>query len=272
MTQHETIRSVVATFLGVDAGQLGPDHPLAGRLRNSIDRAGLQARLHRALGRMPPPLVDVATYGQLERQLLGEPAAPPIAAASAGGPGSAAHDGRGAARMVDAATGIACGIDIEAVDNLPHADDYWTHPFYADTFSPAEIADCVRHSAPREHFAARWCAKEALIKCAPAFRREKLAAIEVRADDTGQPRLFDLSEHLPRPLPVAVSLTHAGGFAAALVVTVGPASTGPFPPRRDADRAASAGPRSDARIGFVAWAALAAATAALLTALGAWVR
>jgi hypothetical protein len=38
---------------GVEAARLSPDFPLGDRLSNSIARAGLQARLHRALGGMP---------------------------------------------------------------------------------------------------------------------------------------------------------------------------------------------------------------------------
>ena len=66
---------------------------------------------------------------------------------------------------------LACGIDIERVDAMPVTDDYWEHEFYKESFSKDEIAYCLLQENPRMHFAARWCAKEALVKCDPALQR-----------------------------------------------------------------------------------------------------
>lgn len=270
MADREAIRAAVAAFFGVEAEGLAPDFPLGDRLRNSIARAGLQARLHRALGFMPPPLVDVPTYGQLERLLLGDgdhglPLDPAVT--SAGGR-TDGLEGRQPPTTV-AAAGLRCGIDIEPVESLPEAADFWSHPFYADNFSPAEIAECVRDAAPRERFAARWCAKEALVKCEPSCRQIPPARIELRKDDDGVPRLYDVAAG--RPLPVAVSISHAGGFAAAIVVANAAPATGPSPASP-----APAAPRPGAAARLMPPIALAAAAVAvaisLLTAACVWLR
>ena len=62
---------------------------------------------------------------------------------------------------------------------MPVTDDYWEHEFYKESFSKDEIAYCVLQENPRMHFAARWCAKEALVKCDPAFKGQSFATMEV---------------------------------------------------------------------------------------------
>jgi 4'-phosphopantetheinyl transferase superfamily len=64
---------------------------------------------------------------------------------------------------------ITCGVDIEMVVSLPVVADYWSDAFYCATFTPAEIAYCLLQDQPLVHFAAHWCAKEALKKCDPAY-------------------------------------------------------------------------------------------------------
>jgi phosphopantetheine--protein transferase-like protein len=268
---REAIRTAVAAFLGVEVARLAPDFPLGDRLRNSIARAGLQARLQRAIGGMPPPLVDVPTYGQLERLLLGDaaggrPADGKVAHAAAG-------PDRGDRRPVasDGGAGLRCGIDIEPVESLPEAGDFWSHPFYMDNFSPAEIAECVRDAAPRERFAARWCAKEALLKCDPSYRAVPLAGIELRKDGGGAPRLHDVATGAA--LPVAVSISHAGGFAAAVVVAAAPPPAPP--PVSPATAPAPAIATPAVATGPLPMVALAAALLALaislVTVAGVWI-
>ena len=63
------------------------------------------------------------------------------------------------------ASGLTCGIDIEMVDNLPVVPDYWEDKLFTTTFTTSEIAYCLLQANPPMHFAARWCAKEALKKC-----------------------------------------------------------------------------------------------------------
>ena len=70
------------------------------------------------------------------------------------------------------------------------------------------------------HFASRWCAKEALRKCKPAYLELDMAQIEVTMDETGKPSLQMKTEQGERKLPVALSLTHTPLLAAAVVVDV----------------------------------------------------
>ena len=102
---------------------------------------------------------------------------------------------------------------------MPEAKDYWEDPFYKANFTPAEIAYCVGQSNPRMHFAARWCAKEALKKCLPAYAQCDMNKIEVARGQAGGPYLCVTADGGARTPPVALSLTHSDDWALAMVVS-----------------------------------------------------
>ncbi|MBC8132226.1 MAG: holo-ACP synthase [Deltaproteobacteria bacterium] len=93
-------------------------------------------------------------------------------------------------------------------------------------FSAAERADCAGRGEPAQHYAARFAAKEAVLKALGGPPGLKWTEIEVRTADSGRPVLLlsgaaagaaaqrgVVAQH--------VSLTHAGGMAAAVVVLEG---------------------------------------------------
>ena len=100
--------------------------------------------------------------------------------------------------------------------------------FVASVFLPAEIAYCTHKHRPAEHFAARFAAKEAVLKAlatgggAGTFWQD----IEVVKEADGRPRL-ELEGRL-RELAdglgvrtIHVSLTHTADLAAAVVIAEG---------------------------------------------------
>jgi len=116
--------------------------------------------------------------------------------------------------------GITYGIDIEMVENLPVVADYWSDAFYRATFTPAEIAYCLRQAQPLVHLAARWCAKKALQKCDLAYLQADLRLLEVRLSASGAPYLCAVADGHSTPLPFAVSLSQTAQAAVAVVVKV----------------------------------------------------
>ena len=149
MDRRAAVRAAVASVLWVPADGLTPDTPLGPTLQGSLGQARLAAALRPTLGDIRPP-AGLTTVGELEAALCGADgatvAAPiPIIAAPT-------------------TTGPACGVDIEAVAALPVVADYWEDEFYRGNFAPAEIAYCAVQAQPPMHFAARWCAQEALKK------------------------------------------------------------------------------------------------------------
>ncbi len=90
-------------------------------------------------------------------------------------------------------------------------------------FSPAEQADCEKRADPAQHYAARFAAKEATLKALGAPRGLRWVEMEVRTEDSGRPTLFLSGAAVAAAVQRGVSgyhvsLTHAGGIAAAVVV------------------------------------------------------
>ena len=90
-------------------------------------------------------------------------------------------------------------------------------------FSPGERADCDGRAEPAQHYAARFAAKEAVLKALGVPPGLRWVEIEVRTADAGRPLLIlsgaAAAAAARRGVAIQhVSLTHAGGMAAAVVV------------------------------------------------------
>ena len=258
MEYESILRRTVAEIFQKLPEEIGPDFILSDkRLRGSVGRGILDAAIRRRLGKTVREVYSVRTYGELTAVVLDNAAAGGTASAPAAQaePGSAGP--KSAPSLIAPIAGLACGVDIEMVENLPAASDYWTHEFYACHFSKAEIAYCVSREEPRMHFAVRWCAKEALKKCDPAYESIAMSAVEVAVDGHGRPslRLSEGDGHAT--LPHAVSLTHTPQFAAAIVVGLARAAPPDFPAaatgQETQESAPAAPPGPSIRSRFLAW-------------------
>ncbi|MBI4493134.1 MAG: holo-ACP synthase [Chloroflexi bacterium] len=119
--------------------------------------------------------------------------------------------------------GISIGHDIEAIANFPDVQGASLDSFYTRYFTPAEIARCAQSSNPRQHFAARFCAKEALRKCGALFRELALTDIEVVNDAAGSPSIVihdERTNQLLGPSAVLLTLSHTDTLASAMVLVV----------------------------------------------------
>jgi holo-[acyl-carrier protein] synthase len=220
------LRKTVAEFFNVDEGQVGPSFSLQG-CQGSIARAAFDAAIRRGVGLKSRAIYSARTFGELAADLgLGHDGASASSGPMSPHPNPPPQGGR---EPDLSPAGASCGVDIELIEHLPVVADPWEDPFYRLHFSPSEIAYCVRQPEPLLHFAARWCAKEALKKCDRAFLAIEGKDIEVAHDEAGAPHLV----HLARRLPHAVSLSHTPHAAVAMVVRVDaiqPPSTAPVEP------------------------------------------
>lgn len=96
-----------------------------------------------------------------------------------------------------------------------------------EVFTPSEIAYCEGKQFPARHFAARFAAKEALLKAlsAPGVT-PRLRDVEVERSETGAPRLVLHGELRTAAWrlgvrKILVSLSHTAGLATASVVLEG---------------------------------------------------
>ena len=226
MSAPKDLREVVAGLCKCPPESIGPDFSLdVPALRGSLKKAVLIASIRRYLGKDCMAAASAKTFAELEAMVCGK-AQPSASEAPAVLPADA---------KVSAPSGAACGIDLESVASLPETSDYAGHQFYRDSFSPEEIAYCAGQAEPRQHFAARWCAKEALKKCDPAFRDARPCELQLARSESGAVSFL----YRGKALPHAVSVSHIAETAAAMVV--------PAP-----------------RAGLLAWTALAVSLMALL--------
>jgi phosphopantetheine--protein transferase-like protein len=250
MNPDQSLRKIVAKLAGVQPDAIDAGFSLqTSALKGSIKRAALAAAIRRDLGVNCPAAHAVTTFGELEHAVFGNNGASPAAVQNTPEPKNnlepetipsvprftpdlapatnghkdtrLAHHSGPFTRATFAANGhasVRCGMDLENVADLPETTNYRDHEFYRDNFTPEEIAYCVLQENPRMHFAARWCAKEALFKCDPAWRNTKFSEIEVVRDQTGEVSLRHASNGASRKLSHAVSLSHTNTLAAAFVV------------------------------------------------------
>lgn len=215
--QSLMLRKTVAEFFDVDEAQINPSFPLTGaRGAGSITRASLDAAIRRRVGLKSKSVYSAKTFGELSAELGEKPSETTLATPQA--PAKAAP-------LSTPSLPLACGVDLELLENVPRAADCWTDPFYQTTFSPAEIAYCQVQADPIPHFCARWCAKEALKKCDSTYLSIDLNEIEVAHEPTGAPYLA----HQGARLPHALSLSHTAFAAVAMVVHANFPSPSPHP-------------------------------------------
>ena len=123
---------------------------------------------------------------------------------------------------------VGVGIDVVSIPDFAEQVDQ-PGTVYAETFTPGERRDAAdKSSLAARHLAARWAAKEAVIKAWSGSRfaqRPMLPEgihrdIEVITDMWGRPKVRltgAVAEHLA-DVVIHVSLTHEGDIAAAVAI------------------------------------------------------
>ena len=209
--EHE-LKQVVAELFEADPKAVNADFVLSTRrMQGSLARAKLDAAIRNRLGIKSRAVYSVKSYGELQNALLG--ATSQVSESN----GSTAIESTGtnselstvlAGKTLGFESSLRCGIDIEMVDGFPEVDDYWKDTFYINSFSSTEIAYCSLQEFPRMHFAARWCAKEALKKCDPSYLKEDMNNMELISASDHPPILRCNRGNKPDVIPVAVSISH----------------------------------------------------------------
>ena len=236
MKNENALRSLVAQFWTVDPTVV-TDALLFDKshIRNmsSIRFFRFIAAVESNLGvRLADPAA-ITSYGAL-RQALGFSAAEaPAVAQTAAAPSASAPPSAKpapaparpapAVRPSAGAPSFALGHDIEEIASLPVTENYRADAFYTSNFTETEIAYCAASTNPRQHFAARFCAKEALRKCGALFASLNLRDIEVVNDPAGAPSIRILDQRVAAGLNGAslhVSLSHSPTLASAVIAMV----------------------------------------------------
>jgi holo-[acyl-carrier protein] synthase len=120
---------------------------------------------------------------------------------------------------------LGIGVDVEEIASFD-ALAYEAHrQFYRRVFTSDEIAYCLTYAAPAEHFAARFAAKEAVVKACGALRTLIPSQVEIVREPSGAPRArVHPGDALEADVELRVSLGHARDLAYAVALALrGPA-------------------------------------------------
>ena len=99
--------------------------------------------------------------------------------------------------------------------------------FLRRVFTEREIRYCQRSRQATEHFAGRWAAKEAILKCLGTGWQRGMCwtEIEIRNDRNGKPQVLlcgavkELARHL-RLADILLSLSHCRAYATAYAIAL----------------------------------------------------
>ena len=124
---------------------------------------------------------------------------------------------------------ILQGIDLVKVVRMEQMIRRSGKSFLNRVFSASEQAYCGAKRMKFEHYAARFAAKEAVLKALKIRPRKglRLSGIEVRHEATGKPFIAFNAEsrrqfHLPAKAQIELSIAHEREYAIATVVIVIP--------------------------------------------------
>lgn len=118
------------------------------------------------------------------------------------------------------------GVDIIEIDRVRKTFARWNNSSLRRVFTSREIDYCKKKRDPYPHYAARFAAKEALIKAmaSKSFSRIRLSEIEIVADEgreRPQVKLAGNARELARTLEIDnifVSLSHSKKYAVAHII------------------------------------------------------
>ena len=122
---------------------------------------------------------------------------------------------------------LGCGTDLIETERIHHAVAKWNNAFLQRVFTEREIAYSMKRRYYEEHLAARFAAKEAVLKAfGSGFSAANLKDVEIVNDDNGRPQVI-----LRGPMralqtkrgigTITVSMTHTRRYAHAVALLLG---------------------------------------------------
>lgn len=115
------------------------------------------------------------------------------------------------------------GCDIESVQTFREHWKRKKNAFFQRIFSSQEIEYCTNYKDPSPHFAARFCAKEAVVKAASPFCKLLVTDIQIGREENGAP-VVEVWKKRPETAKffkahkILVSLSHTNEMGMACVL------------------------------------------------------
>lgn len=122
-------------------------------------------------------------------------------------------------------TVVGTGVDLVEVPRFQKSIERWGGRFLERIFTPLELSYAQSRKTAVQHLAARFAAKEAVVKAlgAPKGLGLQWSDLEVTNASTGQPQVvFHGSLQRWRPFKIHLSITHTSDYAIATALAVAP--------------------------------------------------
>ena len=111
------------------------------------------------------------------------------------------------------------GIDIIEVARIEKAIRRWGKDFLSHVFTPEEIAYSKSHRHPNQHFAARFAAKEAVLKAFGDNSHVQWKDIQIRNDKFGRPLCLYRDKKFKGKILISISHTENYAVASAIITS-----------------------------------------------------
>jgi holo-[acyl-carrier protein] synthase len=122
---------------------------------------------------------------------------------------------------LDSRSILGIGVDIEEIASFDTLAYDAHRQFYARVFTSDELAYCLTYAAPAEHFAARFAAKEAVVKACGALRTLIPSQVEIVRGPSGAPLArVHPGDALEADVELRVSLGHTRELAYAVALAL----------------------------------------------------
>lgn len=108
---------------------------------------------------------------------------------------------------------FATGIDLIEVRRFREFDK--NSRLASNTFTKSELSDCFKRANPAASLAARFAAKEAVVKCIGNIRYD---LIEIKSTENGKPEVKLLDGNIVKLYNLAISLSHTEELAVAVCI------------------------------------------------------
>ncbi len=111
------------------------------------------------------------------------------------------------------------GTDIIEVDRIANAISRWGDDFLKHVFTDQEIAYAKKHRFPDQHFAARFAAKEAVLKAIGENSDISWKDIEIINQHNGKPSCIFHNKNFNQKILISMSHTKKYAIASAIIET-----------------------------------------------------
>ncbi len=114
---------------------------------------------------------------------------------------------------------IGTGIDIIEIDRIQQAIKRWDKGFIDHVFTKAEIAYALKNRFPAQHFAARFAAKEAVVKALGDTENIRWHDIEISNAPNGKPQCKLKKRNFKHKIFLSISHSKNYAVASALITS-----------------------------------------------------